>query len=454
MKVCQKGLNNIWIDYSTGSVRMCGWAYYRIGNLCEQTIEELWNGDKAEKFRESLRDGSYRYCDHKECPYCANENRELVEYDVPEYPKAVSLSYEETCNYVCVFCREKKYIPSACDKANIQKVEGEILKFIDKVDEIGANGVGEVFCSPSILKLLSTAPLKDDVKVCLETNGSLFNEENWKKIQCLEKYDLTVTVTVHSFVENTYQFLSGTQLPVSNIINNLKFIQSLRECGKVNRFGLATVLCEYNFREMPDFVRKCLEFNPDNVRLRYYKPYGVRPLAVEWFFDIRKPTHPYYNEYLKVMQDNIFKHPKVWKWQGETISDYVEHPYFGELKKINALTGLLLNNEAVPRLNKYFSDNNIKAISLYGNCNITEAIIKLMATVDCKIISVLETRSNGGEVCGLPLFTANAENVRADAVIILVPTFMKVIKEKLSEIRYKGKVMSLDDLINIVECNG
>ena len=70
MKVCQWGLENIWINHSSGEVRMCGWTGSEgvIGNLLDNTIEELWHGERAERFRNSMLDGSYRYCNKKECP--------------------------------------------------------------------------------------------------------------------------------------------------------------------------------------------------------------------------------------------------------------------------------------------------------------------------------------------------------------------------------------------------
>ena len=45
------GLESIWINHACGDVRMCGWTQYVIGNLLENSIEELWHGEKAEKFR-------------------------------------------------------------------------------------------------------------------------------------------------------------------------------------------------------------------------------------------------------------------------------------------------------------------------------------------------------------------------------------------------------------------
>lgn len=93
-------------------------------------------------------------------------------------------------------------------------------------------------------------------------------------------------IIVHSFEEDIYQFLSGTSLyPVSNEINNLYFIKSLREWDIINYFDIATVVCERNFREMAEFVKKSLEwFEPDKIRLRFFEPYRVRDKAVGWFY--------------------------------------------------------------------------------------------------------------------------------------------------------------------------
>ena len=72
-KVCRRGLNDIWINEADGRVRMCGWTNFFIGNLTENTIEEIWNGELANEFRKSMLDGSYMYCNHSKCPHCAND---------------------------------------------------------------------------------------------------------------------------------------------------------------------------------------------------------------------------------------------------------------------------------------------------------------------------------------------------------------------------------------------
>lgn len=68
----------------------------------------------------------------------------------------------------------------------------------------------------------------------LETSITHFNEKNWAYISNLGRYRLDVAITVMRFEERTYQYLSGSRMPISNIIKNLHFVKSLREQGVID----------------------------------------------------------------------------------------------------------------------------------------------------------------------------------------------------------------------------
>lgn len=452
-KVCKMGLESIWINRAGGEVRMCGWTNYFIGKLTKSSIEEIWHGEKAERFRTSMLDESYRYCDKNKCPYWANGTIDtlMVEYKVPEYPKWCSLSYEETCNYVCQFCRDKKYLPFKDEKEKIYIVEKELNKFIGQLDCLSANGVGELFCSPSIMNMLGNLPyLNKDLKITLESNGSLFNEKNWKKISNLGRYDLAVAITVHSFHEDTYRFLSGTTLPVSNVVNNLRFIRKLREEEIIDHFEIATVVCERNFREMPEFVQYSLkEFNPDTIRLRFFEPYGVRDKSIEWFFDIRNPEHPYYKEFVEVMKHPILSDPRVWKWQGEKLSELKAHPYFDEQKKVKMLSGLMTMNDAENKLKKYLEKYRVKKFTLYGNGYVGQAFVSFLNKNNICFGPYFDTYAKKGECFeGHDVYLPTKENIRDYDLLIICSMAHDEIKRTLMDLEYDGSVVSLEEFIN------
>lgn len=332
-KICERLMNFVQVIDAAGTVRLCGWLHDNIiGSLLDQDMKEIWHGKHAADLRKTLAGGDYSLCMVDACPYLAmgDMKEHLIEVDkLPEYPESLYLAYENVCNYRCTSCTVPGMMRRNKDK-NLEKnydiIEKRLEKVLPYVKKIGANGCGELFASKRILKLLANwkpiAPEKE-ISVFLETNGSLFDAEHWKQIENLGQYHLGVAITVMSFDEATYQFLSGTTLPISTIEKNLRFVKSLREKGIVNYFEIATVVQERNFRFLPEFTRRCVEeFGADNVRLRPYMPWGANAPEIEWFADIRNPRHPYYKEYKEIMKAEIFKHPLVHDWSGGRDSEY------------------------------------------------------------------------------------------------------------------------------------
>mgnify|MGYP002474790087 CR=1 FL=1 len=454
MKVCKMGLESIWIDHAQGDVRLCAWTGYNLGNLQEHSIEELWHGKKAEIFRQSMLDGSYRFCKCQACPYLAHDNLEtmLVDYSVPEYPKFCSLSYEQQCNYVCKFCRKEQYQIKSDEKECIDKIEKEVQKFIGQLDTVSTNGVGELFCSTRTLNLLSTIHTDRKLEVVLESNGSLFNRKNWEKISNLGNYNLSVHITVHSFDEDTYRFLSGTSMSVNTVIDNLHFIQELRNQNIINFFEIATVICERNFREMPKYVEKCLkEFNPDRIRLRFFFPYGVNDISTEWFYDIRNPYHPYYKEFVEVMSNPIFDNPKVWKWQGDSLSKFGEHPYALENKKLNLIGRMLDIDNWELRMKSWKQNYSIKSVSLYGLSNACKCLITILSNTDVTIDKIYDSNINTEKSYrGYDISVPTVHEISSDAIIIM-SVYHGEIQEKLQNLGYKGSIFTIEDMLDKLE---
>ena len=446
-RVCRHGLNDIWINPENGNVRICGWTNYFLGNLTENTFNELWNGEKAKIFRDSMLDGSYRFCNPAKCPYCANEklDEHLTDYKVPEYPEYCSLSYQRECNYVCKFCRKEK-ITTKCDYDSIEK---EIAIIIPHLKRIGMNGAGEFFCSQSIMNLIKESKLDNISDVLIESNGSLFNELNWAKIEKLGEKNLSVDITVHSFNEKTYQYLSGTSLPINNIIQNLYFISSLRNRGIVNKFEIATVVCERNFREMPEYVKFCLDnFSVDTIRLRFFEPYGVMSKTTEWFYDVRNVYHPYHDEFVDVMRDPIFNNPKVWKWQGETDSLQKESYYELEHKNTVDFSKMYRCENLGKLVVLWKKHNNIEQWALYGASYLGRSYSKLFADNGHPISAIFDTYEEEKEDNGVAIKRPRYEELeKYQCIIITNNTVSDRIKEELMRNQYKGKILLMSDFI-------
>ncbi len=399
MRICSRGLNRLQVIDYEGSVRLCSWLRDGgiIGKLSEHSLQELWHGARANQIREQLSAGDYSNCDIDACPYLAMgriKEHEIEISAVPDYPQELQLAFERVCNYACTSCTTARYM-RGCDAKKAEEgyriIEERIRPVLPHLRVIGANGLGELFCSKHTLKLLQewrpVAP-KEEIRVHLETNGSLFDAEHWKQIENLGQYHLSVFITIMSFDEHTYQILSGTKLPIAQIENNLRFVKGLREQGIINYLELATVVQERNFWQMPEFSRRCIEeFGADNVRLRPYEPWGAASQDVEWFTDIRGKYHPYHEEYREIMRHSIFKHPKVSDGSGGLDSERKELPSAIQLHnlnkrcrqhkvKIKILEKMLTESDWINSLNKLIKD---KDIAIYGLGAIGKRLIEAVS---------------------------------------------------------------------------
>lgn len=451
MKICKQALYVQIID-GIGTVRACGWAgYYVLGNLRDQTMTEVFNSEAAKRFRKTLIDQTYDYCNEENCPYMANDILEdqLIEIDeIPEYPQKISLAYDRRCNYHCTCCVSR--CDDRMDPVVQSRIENEIRKALPYVKTFSANGLGEFFVSESMIKLVSewNPDNIENAEFTLETNGSLFTPKNWEKIKNIGRAKLNVSVTVHSFDEAAYQYLSGTKIKIDTIIENLKFIKKLREEGQIDYLEIATVMQERNFRTLPEYIDRCLnEFGADQVRVRRFLPEKAMNENIEWFFDIRNPLHPYHQEYLEVMKDPVFNDPRVFKWTGNHLSNRGEIPAEANYRVMRAL---FLTDDIGRKLADYFNDHGYGEIILYAITDIAKALLKVLKNQKIKIDYIYDRNTKLKEWNGLkvrkPLYE-NLEKTEHPILVTLVPRHVEM-EEFLRNHGYRGNILCLDKILN------
>lgn len=456
MKICKQALYVQIID-GIGTVRACGWAgYYLLGNLRDNTMSEVYNSEAALEFRRSLIEGTYDYCNEENCPYMANNilDSQLIEIDeIPEYPEIVSLAYDRRCNYHCTCCISR--CDDKMDSKIQEKIENEIRKTLPHVKVFSANGLGEFFVSDSMLKLVSEWNPKEieHAKFEMETNGSLFNQKNWEKIKNIGEADLSVTITVHSFDEAAYQYLSGTSIKISQIEDNLRFVKSLRKQEKINFLEIALVAQERNFRTLPTFIRRCLnEFGADRVRVRRFLPEKAMDENIEWFFDVRNPLHPYHKEYLKVMEDPIFQDPRVFKWTGDHLSNRGELP---AKANYDVMKRLFLRENVGEKLSEYLIGKGYRKICLYAITDIGRALMKVLKGQQLEVECIYDRNTRLTEWNGLEVKKPTHENLvelQLPLLVTLVPRHNEM-EEFLHNHGYQGKVISLAKVLNEIEAS-
>lgn len=480
MRICERGLNFLQIVDHEGSTRLCAWIRWQngggvIGKLKDESLYDIWHGEKAKELRDKLAKGDYSWCNIDQCPFLSMgtiENHRIELDEIPEYPDTLWLAFEKNCNYSCTCC----YTPvcrvsvsrKECEEG-YANIENKIRDVLPHVKFLAANGLGELFTSPHILKLISEwKPLApaEEITVLLETNGSLFDEKHWKQIENIAKYHVRVSITVMSFDEATYQFCSGTKLSIKQIEDNLRFVKSLRDTGIINYLELCTVVQERNFRTLPELTRRFIEeFGADTVRLRPFDDVGSQSPEVEWFMDVRGAYHPYHQEYLDIMKDPIFKNPKVRDWSGGRDSENGDlltylakkgRSLMGSREQINydVVKVLAAEDDISSKLEKYFADKGINKIAVHGMGYPGKAFLRAIDGTEVQVDRLIDKYECGKTIHGTIVTSIqDVPKKYAYPIVVTAPFFFDEIKKEIKDNIPGICIINIHDIIeDVMSC--
>ena len=100
----------------------------------------------------------------------------------------------------------------------------------------------------------------------------------------------------------------------------------MKRQGKITQIRMIMVVQDTNFRQLPDFVRRGIEYDVDDIVLRsLFHWFGLSEDL--WLHkNVLNPCHPYHKEYLRVLEDPICKDPRVLNWGFDVIQEPVEFP--------------------------------------------------------------------------------------------------------------------------------
>lgn len=382
MKSCKKCFEYAYV-FVGGDVRFCPWNGIVIGNLKRNTLEEIWHSAEAEKVRKAFVRGELLGCNEQYCPDCINESTTLdideedlrrLYTDLPEIPSQISLAYDERCNHACpscrheFFCASKEYLEDL--EIITQNIEPYIGPYIGRVKHIATNGIGDLFVSHEILNMLSRfRPSDPEFYMFIETNGVLF-KNNWEKIKHLANKRNIVSITPNSFDRETYKYLAGRD-DLEKFEESMAFITKLKHEGAIGRIRIIMVIQDSNFRQIPQFIKKCIEYDADDIVLRpIFKWFGMQEDEL-LYKNVLNPCHPYYQEYLEVIQDPICQDPRVYNWGFDVEQEAIPFPTLEMKRKYEELKNSDISeksgiNELKDKINCQTSENyNIQKQLIY-----------------------------------------------------------------------------------------
>lgn len=303
---------------STGEVGLCSCRYWHptvIGNIQDYTIQDLLNSDIAHRVRQSIRDGTYEYCDQNRCGVIINNRLtpldqidrtdgvqgkpstwdRVMQPEIVDIPRYIYIEGDHICNLSCPSCRTQVINENDTTQQAYSQVMKSLKKNLlngsdDRPITIYVSSGGDMFASPMIMEFLEDFPLDRYPKVefNFQTNGLLF-QRRWSRIQHLEKNIFNVAITVDSQDPDTYARLRrGGKF--SDICKNLEFVAELKK--KLGfHFSIRMIVQQDNADEIEKFYEFGQQYGVDDVeymRIGDWKTYSTNEFQA---IDVLDPAH-------------------------------------------------------------------------------------------------------------------------------------------------------------------
>ena len=301
------------------------WLFAPLGNLRVQPFMEAWNSTIAQRVRESILDGSFKFCNVLTCNALSSGQLPRIEAltdpahldivrerkTVVQGPRELNLAYDLSCNLGCPSCRSTKIIAKGDSRAQVEAIHANVLSGnLDGLKRLHITGSGDPFVSRVYLDFLRTFdPSKHpDIRITLCTNGVLLTPQMWDTL-CHPAID-TIDCSIDAATAETYAKNRGGNF--TRLLDNLAFLGEKRRSGALENLRLHFVVQENNVDEMLDFIDLGARVYADAVAFKQlqnwdsYDPDDYLRRAVQF------PTHPRHEELLDVLDDPVFESPMVW----------------------------------------------------------------------------------------------------------------------------------------------
>lgn len=327
---CQVPFTDFHI-FEEGQVANCcfTWLPTFVGNILENTLLEINEGALANSVKESVQNGTYKYCNAELCPKLS----EKIHLGKTAHPlmtasdlKKVNLkklhiylNYDKSCNLYCGSCRNERILFT---EDTIPEISKRVHKsMVEQITELSLNGYditlnvtgsGDPFASPLYWNFLKSVSEKDNFRLELSTNGTLMTRERMS-LPMGQKIEF-IGVSVDAFAESTYAKVrrGGSFTALKKNLEDLDLMIREGALPALKHWRANFVVQKENYREMADFTHWMLSFPTlSQVWFNLIADWGH--MAKNDFTDqaIWSEKHPEHLDFLRILQDPIFSHHKV-----------------------------------------------------------------------------------------------------------------------------------------------
>ncbi|MGV6851824.1 MAG: radical SAM protein [bacterium] len=321
---------------TVGGVGVCcsSWLPTLIGNLYDDDIQEIWNSKRAQLIRESIFDGSFRYCNHKVCPSIQNGTLPTLEQAAQESstikniidqrklvldaPYFINLCNDFSCNLSCPSCRPQQInLTRGYQFKRTNKLQKKLEKQLfslpgEQPMVVNVTGSGDPFASKVYREFLYTVQGKNfpNLTFNLQTNGVLFTPRNWQRIHKIHHQIGTVLISFDAATEPTYN-ITRRGGNWQQLLKNVAFLVERRKEGAINFLRLDFVVQQANFKEMGDFIILAKRLGADQVRFSMILDWGIMGKKAYADACVWRKDHPQFSDFIQCLKTDVFDDPIV-----------------------------------------------------------------------------------------------------------------------------------------------
>lgn len=292
---------------------------------------DAWNSQEANDVRESILDGSYKYCDELHCPflrqikYIGNVGRVHPLYhkdNIPTdlqkkidaykqgtlTPSVIQFSFDRTCNFNCPSCRVEIFTANKKKIAEVQATIDEIQEqYGETVEYLYITGSGDPFVSVgfrNFLRNFDKSKFPKLLKIHLHTNGSMWTPKMWRSMPNVHDLVTSCEISIDAATKETYENKVRLGGDWDVLMENLKFIASI---PSLNYIKLSFVVQAANYREIPAFYKLMREIFGKKGYIFFGKITNWGTFTEEEFKkqEIWNPEHPEHQDFLQVIRQTL-----------------------------------------------------------------------------------------------------------------------------------------------------
>jgi len=328
-KICLSPFVSIAID-PHGTVSLCGcigWMPSTVGNIFNQTIDEILCNAYSQDIRRSIIDGTYEYCNENTCGIINSDQLNTTDTVPPavlsilhnpslyNIPNEIVVAGDATCNLSCPSCRTK-IIKNTDEEAKRNQLLGtrlteNLFSRPSKTDiRLHVSTSGELFASPLLLAFVSGIRINDfpNLALCIQSNG-IMAPQNWHKLGEIQQRVAKITVTVDAARPDTYVKLrrGGTWDKITNALAWLR--NKKKENGM--EYVLRMVAQRDNYEEIVEFYEMAKRYNADGVEYTKLSDWNTYSKSEFHQHDVFDPAHAEYTQ-AQFMLDQVKHLPDVY----------------------------------------------------------------------------------------------------------------------------------------------